>query len=95
MLLPALQAQGLEHLLQPLLVHLPSVHQNRQGDILRYIEHGDQIVKLVNESHLPAAKNGQLILVPFIHILSIHVHRTTGRPVYTAQNVQKCAFPRP
>lgn len=53
---PALQAQGLEHLLQPLLVHLPSVHQNRQGDILRYIEHGDQIVKLVNESHLPAGR---------------------------------------
>ena len=51
-----------------------------------------QVIKLVNEPHLPAAENGQLILVLGVDILPIHKDLAGGGAVNTAQNVQQSGF---
>ena len=60
--------------------------------VLRYGMPIDQVIKLVNEPHLPAAENGQLILVLSIDILPIHKDLAGGGAVNTAQNVQQSGF---
>ena len=84
-LLPTPQTQHVQQLLQPLLIHLSPIHQHRQGHVLHHVQHGDQVIKLVNEPHLPAAENGQLILV-------LSKDLAGGGAVNTAQNVQQSGF---
>jgi len=78
----------IQQFIQMLLIHLPAVHLDRQRHIFRNIQNRNQIVKLIDQSHLTPAENSQLLFVLFIHILPIHKNLSAGWAVYSPQNVK-------
>ena len=72
--LSPLQLQHRKQFLQSLLIYISSIHQNRKSDVLPDIEHRDQVVKLIDQSYLPAPEHCQRILILGIHICSVYIH---------------------
>ena len=68
---PVFQTEHFQQFLQSFLVDLPFVHQDGQGNILHHIQGGNEVVKLVDQPHLPPAENGQLFTISRIHILPV------------------------
>ena len=89
---PAPETQSFHQFPQPLLINRAAVHQHRQGDIFHHIEHRYQIVELIDQSHLTAAENGQLVLILGVDILAVQIHMAAGGAVHTAQNMQQRRF---
>ena len=90
--LPAPKTQGFHQFPQPFRIDCAPVHQHRQGDILHHIEHRYQIVELIDQSHLTAAENGQLVFILCVDILAVQIHMAAGGTVHTAQNMQQRRF---
>ena len=76
------------------MIDLLPVHQDRESDVFRDIEYGNEIVKLIDQSHLTAAEDGKLFLVLRIHILAVHKYLAARRPIHTAENVKQGGFAR-
>ena len=70
--LPAGKLQSGHQLSQSILIDLLPVHKYGERDIFRDIEHRNEIVKLIDQSHLTAAEDGKLFLVLRVHILAVH-----------------------
>ena len=56
---PVVQAENADQVVDQLLVGLAAVEQKRQRNVFFYAQDRDQVVKLVNETDLAAAENGQ------------------------------------
>ena len=89
MLFPAPQVKHIQQLVKPLPVHRTAIHQHRQRHILHHVQHRDEVIKLIDQAHLPPAENGQMVLVLGIYVLAVHIHLAGGGPVHAAQNVQQ------
>ena len=89
------QPQGVQQFAQPLLVHLLPVQQDGEGHILHHVQHRDEVVKLVDEPHLTAAEDGQLLLVLGVHVAAVHKYLTAGGFVHASQQVQQGGLARP
>ena len=73
-------------------LHLAAVQQQGQGDVLLHVQHGDEIEKLVNQTDLPPAENGQVGLVQLVDVGAVDIHLTGGGDIHAAQNVQQRGF---
>ena len=89
MSLSPFQLQHREQFLQPLLIYISSIHQNRKRDILPDIEHRDQVVELIDQSHLPAPEHRQRILILGIHICSVYIHLSRCRSVHSSDQMEQ------
>ena len=52
----ALKSQHLEEIVKPPSLTFAPVHQDRQSDVLHYVQRGNQVVELVNQPDLPPAE---------------------------------------
>ncbi|MNE17979.1 hypothetical protein D3C80_1109810 [compost metagenome] len=87
-----LQPKHFEQVIQPFLVDLPLVHQDRQGDVFHHIQSGNEVVKLVNQSDLPSAENGEFFIALGIYILPVQIHFSACRHVHAPDDVKQCGF---
>ena len=92
--LPTGKLQSGHQLSQSILIDLLPVHKYGERDVFRDIEHRNEIVKLIDQSHLTAAEDSKLFLVLRVHILAVHKYLAARRPVYAAEDVKQCGFAR-
>ena len=87
-----LKSQHLEEIVKPLLIDLAPVHQDRQSDVLHYVQRGNQVVELVNQPDLPPAENSQFFIILRIYILSVQIHLSVCGYIYAADDVEQRGF---
>ena len=92
MLFPPAQAERVEKLPQPLLIHRASVHQHRERQVLHDVQHWDQVIELVHKPDLPPPEDGQRLLVLRVDVLPVDIDLAACRAVDAAENVQKRGF---
>ena len=93
MLFASLQPQRMQQLLQPRLIDLPAVHQHGQRDVFHHVQHGDQVVKLIDQSNLAAAEDGKRRVAAGINVLSVQKDAAGRGLVHAAEDVQQGGFP--
>ena len=86
------QPQNLQQLRQIVLIHLLVIQTHGQGNILRHIQHRDQIVGLEYESHIPAPVCGKLCIRLTGKALSPNDDLTGGGRIQRPQQVQQSGF---
>src|SRR5258707_15890196 len=88
------QSQRRYDLLQARLVQAAAIQEQRQGDVLLYVEDRDQVVELVDQPDLSAAENSQFRLVEGADVRAIHQHLAVAGRIHPAQDVQQRRFAR-
>src|SRR3954453_5437566 len=91
---PIRQSQRGNDLLEARLVQAAPVEEQWQGDVLIHVEDGDQVVELVDEADLPAAEDGQFVVVETEDVRTIHQYLAGGGRVHPTQDVQQSRFAR-
>ncbi len=94
MSLSALKLKKHNQFFHSLLIDLSSIHQHRKHHVLPHIQNRDQIIELIDQTHLTSPKYRQLLLVLRIDIDSSYRHLPGCGPVYSAAHVQKRRFAR-
>ena len=93
-MLPALlQAQDAQKLLHIPSVRLPVIQQQREGDVLLYIQLRNQVEGLKDEPDVPAAEYRQLLFGHGKDLLPVNQHLPGGGVVQRAHHVQEGALP--
>ena len=87
-------AEYIKKFIQPFGVYLPAVHKYGKSHILGNVQHGNEIVELVNKSHLSAAEYRKLLLILRVNVLAVHVDLSACGSINTAENVEKCGLSR-
>ena len=90
-----LEPDRLDDLLETLLVHLGMGNVQRQGDVLRRTQGGDQVEGLEDEADALPAQPGQAPLAHSRDLLTIEHDAPTGDRVQTRQAVHERGLARP
>ena len=88
--LAALEAEDVQHVLEALLVHGTAVEQDRQRHVLDDVEDRHEVVELVDEADLAAPEDGELLVASGKDVLAVEVDAARGGPVDAADHVQHC-----
>ena len=92
MLFAAAQAERVQKLLEARVIHLPSIHQDGQRDVLHHVQDRDKVIELIDEADLAAAEDRQRRVGAGVDVLPIHINVAARRAVYTAENMQQRRF---
>ncbi len=84
--------QGAQHLSKSLFIRLSSIQQQGQRDVFLHIQYRNEIVELINQSHLPSPENGQLGFIQLINIGAFEKYFPRSGTIHAAQNMKKCGF---
>ena len=87
-----LQAQGGDDLVQVALVRLLPVQLDGKDDVLIHVEHRHQVVVLEHKADLPAAEDGEGLVLEGKDLPPVHGDGAGGGPVQPAQHVQQGGF---
>ena len=85
----AAQSQAVQKHAEALFVHGASVHEHGKRHVLHHVEHGDEVVELVDQPHVATAQHGQLLVGARVHVRAVQQHRAGGGAVDAAHEVQQ------
>ena len=89
-----LEIEELEHLVYLLGVGFSAVHDVGQRDILLRVEHGDEVVELIDQPDLPATENGEILGISLVNVLPVEEDLAGGGAVHAAEDMQQRRFTR-
>ena len=90
---PVRQTHLLHDLVQTDPVHGPAVQEVGQDDVLVYIQHRQEVEKLVDQTDLTPAENGQLVLLEGVQVGAVQKDPAAGGFVHAPQDVQQGGLP--
>ncbi len=64
-----------------------------QRNVFFYIQHGNQIVELIDQADLTAAKNGQLRGIQLIDVRAVDIDLSRGGTIHAAQQMEQGGLP--
>ena len=89
---PLLQAKRLDQLVKIIFIWLSAIQLQRQREVFFRVQDRDEVVKLVDQSDLPAAEDGQCGLIHLIDVAAVDEDLTAVRAVHAAQHMQQGAL---
>ncbi len=92
MKLLVLDSERFKHAAKVALVGCFAVQLERQTDIVAHIQHREEIVKLIDDRHLPAAVERKLLFGIAADLLAVNDDRAVGRRVNPAYKMHKRRF---
>ena len=87
-----LQTQGGDYLVHIILIYFAAVQLDGQDNVLPHSEHRHQVKALEHEADLPAAEDGEGLVLQRENILAVYNNGAVGGPVQPAQHVEQGGF---
>ncbi len=70
-------------------VRLPAVQFAGQRYILLHVQHRNQIVKLIDQSHLPSAEDCQSVVIHTVDIRILYQHPAGSGPIHAPKHMHQ------